>query len=160
MFWTVYFLTKKNGTSILFLKLWVLLLPHLVCPVSAIWVCRGCFFLLTYSFAFHYVCVIFEILLNTSLYATAFGSLRPEKCPQVYTNSSGKPSIEPPQEQQQGQDSLPPTGQDEITSTACTAQVAEDDNNEVHIGQASKLQEVAEENKMGTLSSKDEHLQT
>ncbi|XP_037992487.1 LIM and calponin homology domains-containing protein 1 isoform X7 [Motacilla alba alba] len=83
---------------------------------------------------------------------------RPEKCPQVYTNSSGKPAIEPPQEQQQGQeDSLPPTGQDEIIRTA---QVAEDGNNEVHLGQASKLQEVPEENKMEILSSKDEHLQT
>ncbi|XP_041343164.1 LIM and calponin homology domains-containing protein 1 isoform X4 [Pyrgilauda ruficollis] len=83
---------------------------------------------------------------------------RPQKCPQVYTNSSGKPSIEPLQEQQQGQeDSLPPTGQDEIISTA---QVAEDGNNEVHLFQASKLQEVPEENKMEALSSKDEHLQT
>ncbi|CAN8208351.1 unnamed protein product [Coccothraustes coccothraustes] len=83
---------------------------------------------------------------------------RPEKCPQVYTNSSGKPAIEPPQEQQQGQeDSLPPTGQDEIISTA---QVAEDGNSEVRLGQTSKLQEVPEENKMETLSSKDEHLQT
>ncbi|XP_068045052.1 LIM and calponin homology domains-containing protein 1 isoform X1 [Anomalospiza imberbis] len=85
-------------------------------------------------------------------------TMRPEKCPQVYTNSSGKPAIKPPQEQQQGQeDSLPPTGQDEITSTA---QVAEDGNNEVHLNQTSKLQEAPEENKMETLSSKDEHLQT
>ncbi|KAM3672608.1 LIM and calponin homology domains-containing protein 1 isoform 1-T1 [Ammospiza maritima maritima] len=84
--------------------------------------------------------------------------MRPEKCPQVYTNSSGKPAIEPPQEQQQGQeDRLPPTGEDDIISTA---QVAEDDNSEVHLGQKSKLQEVPEENKMETLSSKDEHLQT
>ncbi|XP_063013436.1 LIM and calponin homology domains-containing protein 1 isoform X2 [Melospiza melodia melodia] len=83
---------------------------------------------------------------------------RPEKCPQVYTNSSGKPAIEPPQEQQQGQeDRLPPTGEDDIISTA---QVAEDGNSEVHLGQKSKLQEVPEENKMETLSSKDEHLQT
>uniref|UniRef100_A0A8C3NYB7 LIM and calponin homology domains 1 n=1 Tax=Cyanoderma ruficeps TaxID=181631 RepID=A0A8C3NYB7_9PASS len=83
---------------------------------------------------------------------------RPEKCPQGYTNSSGKPAIEPLQEQQQGQeDSLPPTGQDEIISSA---QVAEDGHNEVHFGQTSKLQEVPEENKMETLSSKDEHLQT
>ncbi|XP_066404578.1 LIM and calponin homology domains-containing protein 1 [Molothrus aeneus] len=83
---------------------------------------------------------------------------RPEKCPQVYTNSSGKRAIEPSQEQQQGQeDSLPPTRQDEIISTA---QVAEDGNSEVHLGQTSKLQEVPEENKMETLSSKDEHLQT
>ncbi|KAF2983147.1 hypothetical protein EK904_011197, partial [Melospiza melodia maxima] len=82
---------------------------------------------------------------------------RPEKCPQVYTNSSGKPAIEPPQEQQQGQeDRLPPT-EDDIISTA---QVAEDGNSEVHLGQKSKLQEVPEENKMETLSSKDEHLQT
>ncbi|XP_059700906.1 LIM and calponin homology domains-containing protein 1 isoform X2 [Haemorhous mexicanus] len=83
---------------------------------------------------------------------------RPEKCPQVYTNSSGKPAIEPLQEQQQGQeDSLPPVGQDEIINTA---QVAEDGNSEVHLGQTSKLQEVPDENKMETLSSKDEHLQT
>ncbi|XP_054150583.1 LIM and calponin homology domains-containing protein 1 isoform X4 [Melozone crissalis] len=82
---------------------------------------------------------------------------RPEKCPQVYTNRSGKPAIEPPQEQQQGQeDRLPPTGEDEIISTA---QVAENGNSEVHLGQKSKLQEVPEENKMETLSSKDEHLQ-
>lgn len=102
--------------------------------------------------------MIFEILLNKSLCTTAFGSLRPEKCPQVYTTSSGKPAVEPPQEQQQGQeDSLPPTGQNEITSTA---QVAEDGHNEVHLGQTSKLQEVPAENKMETLSSKDEHLQT
>uniref|UniRef100_A0A803VJA4 LIM and calponin homology domains 1 n=1 Tax=Ficedula albicollis TaxID=59894 RepID=A0A803VJA4_FICAL len=83
---------------------------------------------------------------------------RPEKCPQVYTNSSGKPAVEPPQEQQQGQeDSLPRTGQDEIISTA---QVAEDGHNEVQLGQTSKLQEVPEEKKMEALSSKDEHLQT
>ncbi|XP_048158749.1 LIM and calponin homology domains-containing protein 1 isoform X2 [Corvus hawaiiensis] len=83
---------------------------------------------------------------------------RPEKCPQVYTNSSGKPAIEPLQEQQQGQekDSLPPTGQDEIISTA---QVGEDGHSEVHLGQTSKLPEVPEENKMETLSSKDERLQ-
>ncbi|KAM4781895.1 LIM and calponin homology domains-containing protein 1 isoform 4-T4 [Cyanocitta cristata] len=83
---------------------------------------------------------------------------RPEKCPQVYTNSSGKPATEPLQEQQQGQekDSLPPTGQDEIISTA---QVGEDGNNEVHLGQTSKLPEVPEENKMETLPSKDERLQ-
>lgn len=99
------------------------------------------------------------MLLNTSLCTTAFGSLRPEKCPQVYTNSSEKPVREPPQEQQQGQekDSLPPTGQDEIISTA---RVGEDGHNEVHLGQTSKLQEVPEENKMETLSSKDGHLQT
>ncbi|XP_056345787.1 LIM and calponin homology domains-containing protein 1 isoform X2 [Oenanthe melanoleuca] len=82
---------------------------------------------------------------------------RPEKCPQVYTNSSGKPAVEPPQEQQQGQDSLPRTGQDEIISTA---QVAEGGHNEVHLGQTSKLQEAPEEKKMEALSSKDEHLQT
>ncbi|XP_039920349.1 LIM and calponin homology domains-containing protein 1 isoform X2 [Hirundo rustica] len=83
---------------------------------------------------------------------------RPEKCPQGYTNSSGKPAIEPAQEQQQGQeDSLPPTEQDEIISHA---QVAEDSHNDVHLGQTSKLQEVPEENKMETLPSKDEHLQT
>ncbi|XP_074397670.1 LIM and calponin homology domains-containing protein 1 isoform X6 [Zonotrichia albicollis] len=83
---------------------------------------------------------------------------RPEKCPQVYTNSSGKPAIEPPQEQQQGQeDRLPPTGEDDIISTA---QVIDDGNSEVHLDQKSKLQEVPEENKMETLSSKDEHLQT
>ncbi|XP_027542128.1 LIM and calponin homology domains-containing protein 1 isoform X3 [Neopelma chrysocephalum] len=84
---------------------------------------------------------------------------RPEKCPQVCINISEKPAIQPPQEQQQGQekDSLPPTGQDEII---CTAQVGENGHNEVHLGQTSKLQEVPEENKMETLSSKDEHLQT
>ncbi|XP_066041764.1 LIM and calponin homology domains-containing protein 1 isoform X1 [Chamaea fasciata] len=83
---------------------------------------------------------------------------RPEKCPQGYTNSSGKPAIEPSQEQQQGQeDSLAPAGQDEIISSA---QVAEDGHNEVHLGQTSKLQEIPEENKMEALSSKDEHLQT
>ncbi|XP_039240965.1 LIM and calponin homology domains-containing protein 1 isoform X4 [Pipra filicauda] len=83
---------------------------------------------------------------------------RPEKCPQVCINISEKPAIQPPQEQQQGQekDSLPPTGQDEII---CTTQVGENDHNEVHLGQTSKLQEVPEENKMETLSSKDEHLQ-
>lgn len=115
--------------------------------------------MLTYIGAFHYVYVIFVMLLNTSLCTTAFGSLRPEKCPQVYTNSSGKLAIEPAQEQQQGQekDSLPPKGQDEITSTA---QVGEDGHNEIHLGQTSKLQEAPEENQMETLSSKDEHLQT
>ncbi|XP_032540951.1 LIM and calponin homology domains-containing protein 1 isoform X3 [Chiroxiphia lanceolata] len=83
---------------------------------------------------------------------------RPEKCPQVCINISEKPAIQPPQEQQQGQekDSLPPTGQDEII---CTAQVGENGHNEVQFGQTSKLQEVPEENKMETLSSKDEHLQ-
>lgn len=97
------------------------------------------------------------MLLNPSLCTTAFGSLRAEKCPQGYTNSSGKPAIEPSQEQQQGQeDSLPPTGQDEIISSA---QVAEDGHSEVHLGQTSKLQEAPEENKTETLSSKDEHLQ-
>ncbi|KAM6400986.1 LIM and calponin homology domains-containing protein 1 isoform 3-T3 [Pluvialis apricaria] len=84
---------------------------------------------------------------------------RPEKCPQVCINSSGKPVIQPPQEQQQGQEkcNLPPAGQDE---TICTAQVDEGSLNEVHLGQTSKLQEVPEENKRETLSSKDEHLQT
>lgn len=102
--------------------------------------------------------MIFEILLNTSLCTTAFGSLRPEKCPQVYTNSSGKPAVEPPQEQQQGQeDSLPHTGQDEIISTA---RVAEDGHSEDPLGQTPELQEVPEEKKMETLSSKDEHLKT
>lgn len=113
--------------------------------------------MLTYGYAFHFVFIIFEMLLNPSLCATAFGSLRPEKCPQGYTNSSGKPAVEPSQEQQQGQEeSLPPTGPDEIISSA---QVAEDGHNEVHLGQTSKLQEVPEENKTETLSSKDEHLQ-
>ncbi|KAM7053363.1 LIM and calponin homology domains-containing protein 1 isoform 2-T2 [Acridotheres tristis] len=84
--------------------------------------------------------------------------MRPEKCPQIYTNSSEKPSVEPPQEQQEGQeDSLPHTGQDEMISTA---QVAEDGHKEVHLGQTPKLQEVPEEKKMETLSSKDEHLKT
>ncbi|KAM6205909.1 LIM and calponin homology domains-containing protein 1 [Sarcoramphus papa] len=83
---------------------------------------------------------------------------RPEKCPQVCINSSGKPAIQPQQEQQQGQEkcNLPSAGQDE---TICTAQVGEGSLNEVHLGQTSKLQEVPEENKKETLSSKDEHLQ-
>ncbi|XP_009330713.1 PREDICTED: LIM and calponin homology domains-containing protein 1 isoform X2 [Pygoscelis adeliae] len=86
-------------------------------------------------------------------------NFRPEKCPQVCINSSGKPVVQLPQEQQQGQEkcSLPPAGQDE---TICTAQVGEGSLNEVHLGQMSKLQEVPEENKTETLSSKDEHLQT
>lgn len=116
-------------------------------------------FLLTYSHAFHYVYVIFQMLLNTSLCTAAFGSLRPEKCPQVGINSSGKPVIQPPQEQQRGQEkcNLPPAEQDE---TVCTAQVGEGSLKEVHLGQTSKLQEVPEENETETLSSKDEHLQT
>uniref|UniRef100_A0A8B9YZ65 LIM and calponin homology domains 1 n=1 Tax=Buteo japonicus TaxID=224669 RepID=A0A8B9YZ65_9AVES len=86
-------------------------------------------------------------------------TMRPEKCPQVCINSSGKPVIQPLQEQQQGQEksNLPPAGQDE---TVCTAQVGEGNLNEVHFGQTSKLQEVSEEKKTETLSSKDEHLQT
>ncbi|XP_052636131.1 LIM and calponin homology domains-containing protein 1 isoform X2 [Harpia harpyja] len=86
-------------------------------------------------------------------------TMRPEKCPQVCINSSGKPVIQPLQEQQQGQEksNLPPAGRDE---TVCTAQVGEGNLNEVHLGQTSKLQEVSEENKTETLSSKDEHLQT
>ncbi|XP_051473388.1 LIM and calponin homology domains-containing protein 1 isoform X6 [Apus apus] len=84
---------------------------------------------------------------------------RPEKSPQVCNNSSGKPVTQLPQEQQQGQEkcSLPPAGQDE---SICTAQVGEGSRNEVHFDQTSKLQEVPEENKMETLASKDEHLQT
>ncbi|XP_054681031.1 LIM and calponin homology domains-containing protein 1 isoform X8 [Grus americana] len=84
---------------------------------------------------------------------------RPEKCPQVGINSSGKPVIQPPQEQQRGQEkcNLPPAEQDE---TVCTAQVGEGGLKEVHLGQTSKLQEVPEENETETLSSKDEHLQT
>ncbi|XP_062498437.1 LIM and calponin homology domains-containing protein 1 isoform X7 [Pezoporus occidentalis] len=84
---------------------------------------------------------------------------RPEKCSQVCSNSSGKPITQPAQEEQQGQEkyNLPPAGQDE---TICTAQVGEGSLNEVHLGQMPKLQEVPEENKMETLSSKDEHLQT
>ncbi|XP_074760817.1 LIM and calponin homology domains-containing protein 1 isoform X2 [Athene noctua] len=86
-------------------------------------------------------------------------TLRPEKCPQACINSSGKPVIQPPQEQQPGQEkcNLPPAGQEE---TICTPQVGECSLNEVHLGQMSKLQDVPEENKMETLSSKDEHLQT
>ncbi|KAM9236671.1 LIM and calponin homology domains-containing protein 1 [Leptosomus discolor] len=86
-------------------------------------------------------------------------TVRPEKCPQVCINSSGKPVIQPPQEQQQGQEkcNLPSAGQDE---TICTAQVGEGSISEVHLGQTSKLQEIPEENKTETLSSKDEHLQT
>ncbi|PKK30791.1 LIM and calponin homology domains 1, transcript variant X5 [Columba livia] len=85
--------------------------------------------------------------------------MRPEKCPQVCTNSSGTPVIQPLQEQQQGQEenNLPPAGQDE---TIPTAQVGEGSLNEVHLDQTSELQEVPEENKMETSSSKDEHLQT
>ncbi|XP_075608362.1 LIM and calponin homology domains-containing protein 1 isoform X7 [Balearica regulorum gibbericeps] len=84
---------------------------------------------------------------------------RPEKCPQVGINSSGKPVIQPLQEQQRGQEkcNLPPAEQDE---TICTAQVGEGSLKEVHLGQTSKLQEVPEENETETLSSKDEHLQT
>ncbi|XP_027747082.1 LIM and calponin homology domains-containing protein 1 isoform X1 [Empidonax traillii] len=84
---------------------------------------------------------------------------RPEKCPQAFINSSEKPAIQLPQEQQQGQekDNLPPTGQDEII---CTVQVGKNGHDEVHLGQTSKVQEVPEENKMETVSSKDEHLQT
>ncbi|XP_061327591.1 LIM and calponin homology domains-containing protein 1 isoform X2 [Pezoporus flaviventris] len=84
---------------------------------------------------------------------------RPEKCSQVCSNSSGKPITQPAQEEQQGQEkyNLPPAGQDE---TICTAQVGEGSLNEVHLDQMPKLQEVPEENKMETLSSKDEHLQT
>uniref|UniRef100_A0A8C3KTB5 LIM and calponin homology domains 1 n=2 Tax=Calidris pygmaea TaxID=425635 RepID=A0A8C3KTB5_9CHAR len=84
---------------------------------------------------------------------------RPEKCPQVCINSSGKPVTQPPQEEQQGQEkcNLPPAGQDE---TICTAQVDEGSLNEVHLSQTSKLQEVPEESEMETLPSKDEHLQT
>ncbi|KAM4673694.1 LIM and calponin homology domains-containing protein 1-like isoform 3-T3 [Amazona ochrocephala] len=86
-------------------------------------------------------------------------TMRPEKCSQVCSNSSGKPITQPPQEQQQGQEkyNLLPSGRDD---TICTAQVGEGSLNEVHLGQTSKLQEVPEENKMETLSSKDEHLQT
>ncbi|KAM9027926.1 LIM and calponin homology domains-containing protein 1 isoform 2-T2 [Ara ararauna] len=85
-------------------------------------------------------------------------TMRPEKRSQVCSNSSGKSITQPPQEQQQGQEkyNLPPAGQDD---TICTAQVGEGSLNEVHLGQTSKLQEVPEENKMETLSSKDEHLQ-
>lgn len=99
------------------------------------------------------------MLLNTSLCAAAFGSLRPEKSPQACINNSGKPIIPPPQEQQQGQEkcNIPSAGQDE---TICTAQVGEGSLNEVHLDQTSKLQEVPGENKTETLSSKDEHLQT
>ncbi|KAM6313626.1 LIM and calponin homology domains-containing protein 1 [Aegotheles albertisi] len=84
-------------------------------------------------------------------------TMRPEKSPQVCINSSGKPVVQLPQEQQQGQEkcNLPPAGQDE---TICTAQVGESSLNEVHLDQTSKLQEAPEENKMET--SKDEHLQT
>ncbi|XP_028940638.1 LIM and calponin homology domains-containing protein 1, partial [Antrostomus carolinensis] len=86
-------------------------------------------------------------------------TMRPEKSPQACINNSGKPIIQPPQEQQQGQEkcSLPSAGQDE---TICTAQVGEGSLNEVHLDQTSKLQEVPGENKTETLSSKDEHLQT
>ncbi|KAM6132904.1 LIM and calponin homology domains-containing protein 1 [Pterocles gutturalis] len=84
---------------------------------------------------------------------------RPEKSPQIYINSSGKPVIQPPHERQQGQEkcNLPPAGQDDTISSA---QVGEGSLNEAHLDQTSKLQEVPEENKMETLSSKEEHLQT
>lgn len=67
--------------------------------------------------------------------------------------------MQPPQEEQQEQEkcNLPPAGQDE---TVCTAQAGEGSLNEDHLDQTSKLQEVPEENKTETLSSKDEHLQT
>lgn len=93
-----------------------------------------------------------------SLYTAAFGSLRPEKSPQVSVNSSGKLVIQPPQDQQQRQEkcNLPPPEQDD---TICTAPVGEGSLDEVHLDQTSKLQEVLEENKPETLSSKDEHLQ-
>lgn len=141
-------------------KLCFVYLPHLACHLSAIRVGGGgtdgrnlkqlCFSLC--------ICDFFKCWL-IHLCTAAFGSLRPEKCPQVCINSSGKPVIQPLQEQQQGQEksNLPPAGQDE---TVCTAQVGEGNLNEVHLGQTSKLQEVSEENKTETLSSKDEHLQT
>ncbi|KAM6261285.1 LIM and calponin homology domains-containing protein 1 isoform 3-T3 [Porphyrio hochstetteri] len=86
-------------------------------------------------------------------------TVRPEKCPQVCINNSGKPVTQPPQAQQQGQEkcSLPPAGQDE---TVCPAHEDEGSLKEVHLGQTSKLQEVPEENTVETFSSKDEHLQT
>lgn len=98
------------------------------------------------------------MLLNTFLCTAAFGSLRPEKCAQVCSTSSGKP-VMLPQQEQQGQErcDLPPAGQDD---TICTAQVGEHSLNEVHPDQTSKLQDVPEENKNETLSAKDEHLQT
>lgn len=122
-----------------------------------LWVCR--IFLLTCSHTFHYVYVIFQMLFNTFLCTAAFGSLRPEKCPQVCITSSGKPVILPQREQQQGQErcSLPSAGQED---TVCTAQVGDHILNEVHLDQTSKLQVVPEENRTETLSSKDEHLQT
>ncbi|XP_054019749.1 LIM and calponin homology domains-containing protein 1 [Dryobates pubescens] len=84
---------------------------------------------------------------------------RPEKCPQVCFNSSGKPVMQPPQEEQQEQEkcNLPPAGQEE---TVCTAHVGEGSLNEVHLDQTSKLREVSEDSKRETLSSKDEHPQT
>lgn len=93
-----------------------------------------------------------------SLCTAAFDSLRPEKGPQVCINSSGKPVIQPPQDQQQRQEkcSLPPPEQDDAI---CTALVGEGSLNEVHHDQTSKLQEALEEKKTETLSSKDEHLQ-
>ncbi|XP_053922279.1 LIM and calponin homology domains-containing protein 1 isoform X7 [Cuculus canorus] len=85
--------------------------------------------------------------------------MRPEKSPQVCINSSAKPIIQPLQEEQHGQEkcNLPSAVQDE---TICTAQVGECSLNEEHLDHTSKLQEVPEENKTETLSSKDEHLQT
>ncbi|XP_068799121.1 LIM and calponin homology domains-containing protein 1 [Struthio camelus] len=84
---------------------------------------------------------------------------RPDKCPQICINSSGKLATQPQQEQEQRQErcSLPPAGQDDII---CTAQVGDRSLNKVHLDQTSNLQEVPEENKNETLSSKDEQLQT
>ncbi|XP_025933318.1 LIM and calponin homology domains-containing protein 1 [Apteryx rowi] len=83
---------------------------------------------------------------------------RPEKCPQVCINSSGKPAMQSQQEQQQGQErcNIPPAGQDDIISTA---QMGDHSLKKVLPDETSNLQEVPEENKNETLSSKDEHLQ-
>ncbi|XP_062431484.1 LIM and calponin homology domains-containing protein 1 isoform X6 [Rhea pennata] len=84
---------------------------------------------------------------------------RPEKCPQVCINSAGKLAMQPQQEHHQGQErcDVPPAGQDGIISTA---QMGDHSLNKDHLDKASNLQEVPEENKKETLSSKDEHLQT
>ncbi|XP_010211355.1 PREDICTED: LIM and calponin homology domains-containing protein 1-like [Tinamus guttatus] len=84
---------------------------------------------------------------------------RPEECPQVCTNSSGKVATQPQQEHQQEQErcNLPPAGQNDIISTA---QVGDHSLNKVHSDETSNLQEVPEENKNETVSSKNEHLQT
>ncbi|KAM8808987.1 LIM and calponin homology domains-containing protein 1 [Eudromia elegans] len=84
---------------------------------------------------------------------------RPEKYPQVCISSPGKLATQPQQEHQQEQErcNLAPEGQSDIVAAA---QVGDHNLNEVHPDPTSNLQEVSEENKNETLSSKNEHLQT